>query len=106
METLNSCPCQGAAGASGHSGLQDRAVRPDTGLGCSPPLSAPLPWQLRKPDSPDKGCKQPSSCLLPPLSCLQGIKRIAHQGHNDPLPSHDCLQSSWNTPSPLSPSPV
>lgn len=35
-------------------------------------------------------------CLSPPLSCLQGIKRIARQGHNDPLPSHDSLQSSWN----------
>lgn len=66
------------------------------GVTCSPLPSPPLqPW---KPHSPDKGCKQPHSfCLLPPLSCLQGIKRIARQGHNDPLPSHDSLQRSCNT---------
>ena len=69
------------------------------------PVPPPLPLSPGGPGSQILLTRVASSpapfCLLPPLSCLQGIKRIARQGHNDPLPSHESLQSSCNTLSPF-----
>lgn len=107
-------PCKGGCQdisvlpAGAHSGPDGRTVR--AGLPASavlppiphlspPPAPAPQPW---KPTHLTRVASSPTpSCLLPPLSYLQGIKRIARQGHNAPLLSPEALQSSGNTLLPL-----
>ena len=103
-------PCKGGCQdisvlpAGAHSGPDGRTVR--AGLPASavlPPIHhLPLPRQPWKPTHLTRVASSPTpSWLLPPLSYLQGIKRIARQGQNAPLLSPDALQSSGNTLLPL-----
>lgn len=104
METLNSCPCQGAAAASGHSGLQDRAVRPDTAWAAPLPAAPPFPGSSASLTHLTRVASSPAPVSCPLSLVFRELKGLLTKAIMTPcLPM--IVFKALGTPLPPSPHP-